>query len=396
MRQGQKSVGTNATAQTQENPFMAWAEAMCRVIVEDPINEQLIPRLIALNFKDARGCPKLQASVIDPIALEQLAAAAASMVGAGLLAVDDPLEDYLRERFDFPPADPEARVLRKAQAEEQRQAELEGMKNPAAVGEDGEERHEAVTERKGPDGSRTVKREKTVRSSKAKTLNTRDDPGNGNFALTEAEVDTIRAALDAARPAAARFSGLTHEYDPTALRDQFEDLFTRLHEDGYAAVLAELTRQQGDRTLTLKQKTVKDPTHPKTLARLAVEAVARSVQGVVDRLALLKAPPETVQEEVTLAVQRAVEREAQDTATLAFNGGRKAAAEEQGAIVMGALYTSILDENSCGQCRKADDNQVRALHDEQLAPVPNPLCEGWTRCRCLHVYVLSDDVPFRP
>lgn len=378
MRQGQKNVGTNATAQTQENPFMAWAEAMCGVIVEDPINEQLIPRLIALNFKDAKGCPKLKASVIDPMALEQLAAATGSMVSAGLISVDDPLEDYLRERFDFPPADPEARQQRKAQAEEQRQAELEGMKNPVDNGTE-----EKVHERPLPGGAK--QRTRTVK----KLTDTPEGP------LTDRELDAIRGVLDNARPTAARFTGLTANFDREQLQAQFEALFTDVYEQGHATVLAELTRQaQG--AVTLKQKTINDPTAPKTLARLAVEAVARTVQGVRDRLALLKSPPEVVEAEVTQAVQRVVEREAQDTATLAFNGGRKAAAEEQGAIVMGALYTAILDDNSCGQCRKADDDQIRALHDEQLIPVPNPLCEGWTRCRCLHVYVLSDDVPFRP
>jgi hypothetical protein len=397
MRQGQKNVGTNATAQTQQDPFMAWAEAMCGVIVEDPVNEQLIPRLVSLNFDDADGFPCLHASVIDPIALEQLAAAAASMVSSGLIYVDDPLEDYLRDRFDFPPADPEQREQRKVAEEEARQAELEATKNPAPVGEDGEERHEAVTEKRGPDGSRTVRQEKTVRRSKARTLSHAD--GHPDV-MTEGEVDAVRRILDQARPTAARFTHtLTHDHRPDRqqIERQFEDLFTSIWQQGHETVTNELVRQaSGARAVTLKNTTVKDPTEPRTLARLAAEAVIRSVQGVLDRLALLKAPPEVVDAEVITATQRAVEREAQDTAVLALNGGRKAAAQEQGAIVMGAIYTAILDERSCQACEHADDNQIRALHDPELTPVPNPLCEGWTRCRCLHAYVLSDDEPFRP
>jgi hypothetical protein len=75
----------------------------------------------------------------------------------------------------------------------------------------------------------------------------------------------------------------------------------------------------------------------------------------------------------------------------AINAGRQAAAQAAGDEVIGARYTSVLDKNTCGACRDADDGVLRRLDDPGLAPAPNPACEGGDRCRCIHVYQLRSE-----
>ncbi len=48
-------------------------------------------------------------------------------------------------------------------------------------------------------------------------------------------------------------------------------------------------------------------------------------------------------------------------------------------------YSALLDNNVCGPCAAEDGKE--AENENDLAPTPNPECEGSDYCRCFHVWI---------
>jgi hypothetical protein len=167
MRLGQAGEGARATADVQQDPFYAGVEALTNVVVA-PWNDHLIPKIIAVNFPDAEGAPTLAMEKADSTALTELQTYVSGLAGSGALTVDEPLEDFLRDRADLPPADPEERAKQKQMREEKQQAELDAAKNPhppERPGDKGEERTVETSEPHPDDGRRRIKKttKETVR-----------------------------------------------------------------------------------------------------------------------------------------------------------------------------------------------------------------------------------------
>lgn len=83
-------------------------------------------------------------------------------------------------------------------------------------------------------------------------------------------------------------------------------------------------------------------------------------------------------------------KEALSNVTATVNEGRNDKATASPDVV-GAFYTSCLDENSCEPCVSADTGTMLAPQDAVLLGPPNPSCDGGDFCRCTLVWVLSDD-----
>lgn len=160
MRLGQAGEGARATADVQQDPFYAGVDALASCIT-DPWNDELIPRIIALNFDDADGAPTLKLEKVDATSLTDLQTYTTGLVGSGALTPDEPLEDWLRERAKMPAADPAERQRQKALREEKQQLEVEGLKTPPPDGpKPGDKGQEKITETNDPhptDGRRRVK-----------------------------------------------------------------------------------------------------------------------------------------------------------------------------------------------------------------------------------------------
>lgn len=160
MRLGQGgggSKGALATAEVQDDPFTLACAAFAEPIVAEVL-QILVRRFVNLNYGEGTPLPQITMSVSED-SLAEFAAGIAPLVTAGLVHPDDPLEDFLRQRGKLPPADPAAREERKQALADQAEADLEARKAGAAVKPGEESQHEATTERVGPDGSKTVKRE---------------------------------------------------------------------------------------------------------------------------------------------------------------------------------------------------------------------------------------------
>lgn len=166
MRLGQGGTGSKgamSTAEVQDDPFAAAVTAMAAPLIAE-VTQLVIRRFVTLNYGADKPLPVLTMNLSEGD-LAELVTYVGTLVGAGALYPDDVLEDFLRQRGKLPPADKAARDERKAQEEEARQAEIEGQKAGPAVGQDGH--HEATTETRKPDGTRTVKREKTKTTARA-------------------------------------------------------------------------------------------------------------------------------------------------------------------------------------------------------------------------------------
>jgi hypothetical protein len=100
MRQGMDKVGTNATADTQQDPFLKLCEAIVSMVVEEPWNDQIIPRIVDLNIDGypdgGNRYPKLSCSLIDSTTLTELADYVKQLADAGALRPEPRLEAFLR------------------------------------------------------------------------------------------------------------------------------------------------------------------------------------------------------------------------------------------------------------------------------------------------------------
>lgn len=105
---GHHQVGAKATAQVQDDPFWTATEALGN-LTAIPLNE-LIARIAYLNVPGIQGAPTLQMSMHDSASLSELASYAKTLYEGGFLIPSPALEDYFRERADFPAIEPDVRT----------------------------------------------------------------------------------------------------------------------------------------------------------------------------------------------------------------------------------------------------------------------------------------------
>ncbi len=73
----------------------------------------------------------------------------------------------------------------------------------------------------------------------------------------------------------------------------------------------------------------------------------------------------------------------------AFADGRQDGYDEHADEISSVIYSALLDINTCEQCADADGQEGDTPDD--IPDVPNPDCDGGDKCRCVHVYVFSDE-----
>jgi phage gp29-like protein len=73
----------------------------------------------------------------------------------------------------------------------------------------------------------------------------------------------------------------------------------------------------------------------------------------------------------------------------AFAEGRDAGYEQFKDEIGSCYYSALLDINTCGECADADGKTADTPDD--LPDTPNPDCDGGDKCRCVIVYVFSDE-----
>lgn len=185
---------------------------------------------------------------------------------------------------------------------------------------------------------------------------------------------------------------------------------------GSNQVRRELSRQRnGDPVLrtifrardrTRPEMRMADPptADPDEVARM-VDAMARSLAASISDAARQGAAQAALRALAAYAYLRAIGNQTQaasDGAALRagicvsrfVNMGRAIAASEEASQIVGAVYSALMDNNTCAVCEDADG---QVTHDLALAEswTPNIQCEGVEKgneCRCLSIYVYDEAV----
>lgn len=395
MRLGQAGEGARATADVQQDPFLAGVEALSAVI-EGPVNEELIPRICALNL-DVDEPPKLQLSLVDSTSLTELKEFVAGLVEKGVLQPDQPLEDFLRKRADLPSADPQERKRR----DQERDA---GAKAAAAAAAD------AAGEGEGDPDDKPDEQDEDTTALVALSVAT--DRGEMRWWEQHMSLQDISSSIDGARDTFQRAArDETHQLartlagqlqaekatrvDTGPLAAILEEQLGALYETGRRTVGEELARQGAAQAGLMLDRQVPAGALRRR-ARLAADGI---VSRIVQRVSRLVLGGRHTEAEVLVAGEQeataALRAEAIAHAAPALNLGRGHEAQARAGDIAGTYYTSILDTRRCGTCRAADDDILRRLDDPvRLSRVPpNPLCEGGGACRCMEAFVLADEAP---
>lgn len=404
MRLGQQGEGARATADVQQNPFLALCEGFVGVLVENPINLQLVPRIVDLNFSTDR-LPKLSCSLIDSTSLADLGTFVAQLAEKGAIRVEPTLEAYLRKRADLPEADEEA-IEKNAEEAMKRAQEMAalapdkpapGAKPPAKPG---------AAPVKPPAKATAVK----LDADEPVTLARADRPlkpweQSMSLDRIEATIDDAQARLEGQAGEQARALAVAMARGQKAKTDELEAAIEATLEGlfvtGRATVVEELERQKlGDLSWLLDAGDNPDEipdglakrmrARAKAMADAIRAAIAAALAAEQFRRGATEASAQSAAETAGMSGLRA---QAQQHASSVLNEGRTIQAEAQSEEIAGTRYTSILDGRRCTTCAAADDDVLRPLDDPvRLARIPpNPGCQGGGRCRCLEAFQYRDE-----
>lgn len=124
--------GSRAVSQDHSRLFMLSEQATARMI-RDTIQEQLINRICDLNYsKLPNGYPRLEFSKIGEDDITGISSAIKQFVDAGILTVDDSVENKVRAMFDLRPLDDDI----KKSATERKEARMELVPEAQPAGND--------------------------------------------------------------------------------------------------------------------------------------------------------------------------------------------------------------------------------------------------------------------
>jgi hypothetical protein len=399
--QGQGAAGARATADSQENPFLAACEALAGE-VEVPLQD-LVNRIVALNFEDVEEPPRLKMSLVDSTSLNELAEYVAKLVEKEALYPDNELEDFLRKRADLPPADAEAREAREKREEEARElaakaaAAPEGGQPPTVNGNPNPEPEPEPEPAKDDDDQADAERREMRWWEELMSLDE-----------IETAIDNARERFEAAGgPAARRLAGemaaaalagksVTPKADEDLQKAIYAEL-ARLYRTGRSTVTDELNAQRpgaGDPAASDEEAEARKRLMER--AKLAAQAIGSRIWQKVSHTVLTRPGDRSaVQSAGEAEAAAGLRAEAQLHAAGALNEGRQDQASAQSEEIAGSRYTSILDRRRCDQCALADDDVLRRLNDPvRLAhKPPNRDCHGGGRCRCMEFYELKDEAP---
>jgi hypothetical protein len=416
--QGQGAAGARATADSQENPFLAACEALAGE-VETPL-QQLIDRFVSLNF-DVERSPRLKMSLVDSTSLNELAEFVGKLIEKEAMHPDDELEDFLRKRGDLPPADAEARDARKQQAEEARELQKKAAEAPPKpVPEPGSGADPRPKPRPAPPAAVPEPKPDPPKPAKAADHDPAEriegeDRREARWWEDLMSLDEIETAIDNARsrfesaagPEARRIAGemtdaalagkvVTPKADEDLQKAIYAEL-ARLYRTGRSTVVDELNAQRpsaGDPAASDEESEARKRLMAR--AKLAAQSIGSRIWQKISHQVLMRPGDRAAAQKAGEAEAAAgLRAEAQLHAASALNEGRQDQASIQSEEIAGARYTSILDRTRCEQCALADDDVLRKLADPvrlEHKP-PNQDCYGGGRCRCMEFYELKDEAP---
>lgn len=401
MQLGHHQVGAKATADVQMDPFITATMAFAETGPLPPLN-RLVDDIRKANWPKADGSPTLTVNLTDEASLSEIATYVNLLVSQNAMQVDPELEDWLRERGGLPPANGDIRDMKLAA---QKQA-LENaanppepvnplMQSPPQIGKPAAN---------SPDGQQQQK-PASQGNAKPQTPGKQLDTPTVKWWEQLLSQDKLKRALDGARSSVEESAGSTAQgvalqiaagQDPNVqgLADALTDEYTRLYQLGAGTVRDELAKQHPAQLMSPVDVIAGLGARIKRARQRGDHSANNVAQAVTTKLKQLdisglKDGPERTQLATTTAVQQ-LHLEALQNAAASINDGRWDVGSTAPDVV-GAIYTSVLDGNTCDECESADTGDVLTLDQAADLGPPNPDCAGGDRCRCQLVYVTSAD-----
>ena len=215
-----------------------------------------------------------------------------------------------------------------------------------------------------------------------------------------------------ARAAAAkgRAAGFVASRPPMvdALTKQIAAVLTEHYQAGRAQVTSELARQRrgepvgaeitdarhGDAPTQLAEPTEVPAAVAAAIAQeaeIAARKIAAAAQASAAQQAMRDAATpldDDVFEEGIMRESDAAALRCGGQVTRLMNSGRADEAQAQSAEIADAVYSALLDRNTCDECEGQDGDTTTDL-DEAASWTPNPNCAGGDACRCLTVFEIA-------
>lgn len=133
-------------------------------------------------------------------------------------------------------------------------------------------------------------------------------------------------------------------------------------------------------------------------AARAAATTAIATAGAVGVAALVEVARNTTRDRLDALSTAVTETNVAAAVNVGFGAGRddgvRAVMQEEPDVVIGWVYSAVMDENSCDVCAELDggEYQMDEPDDMRGTQAPNPKClGGYGRCRCIKVFVMADE-----
>jgi hypothetical protein len=186
------------------------------------------------------------------------------------------------------------------------------------------------------------------------------------------------------------------------LTDQVEALLQDVYQFGLDQVAAELARQKGGAAPGDAEKIRMADSRRDPIGLYADGIVTEFQNNLTARAATvasdyLRRPGDKTKGEIIQSIENDLDGQsdkwidgaASKGVNEAFADGRDDGYEAHKDEIGSVIYAAILDINTCEACADADGEEGATPDD--IPGAPNPDCDGGDRCRCVHVYVFSDE-----
>jgi hypothetical protein len=185
-----------------------------------------------------------------------------------------------------------------------------------------------------------------------------------------------------------------HESQPNTdeIRAGLRRHFNGLYDLGRATVKNELAKQR--RRLRTLDDGVSGPDEQRRIrtklrAQHSADLIGQATNAALTKAAIAGVAVSSLQQIAEQAATRELHAEAMEGSPQSIADGRTDVATSDPNVV-GGYYTAVMDANTCEVCDEADTSQMLTV-EEAEGQAPNPNCEGGGRCRCMIVWVLSND-----
>ena len=376
--------GSLAMHQDKSSFFLMALGAIAKGVT-GPFNRELIPRIVAANFPEARGKFTLVHGRLDRRDIETLAKALHDLIPVGAVGADPGIEAEVRELLELPPM-------------EEMEASLRANRR---------HRMSAKVRELAP---RTTAEKVPDFLAMAQGMDRTENQIVRSYANIQAR--QIEKLVDEAMKAIERGDPARLERIHVPFKDEASSAFSKPLEDLYRQGQREVKKEFAKMGAGAPVRAA-DPLDPTddTSVKLWLRARSRAIalalaerlrtsmlrhsldmirRGEVDRDSLVA--------RLTVLSDRDIKREAGASVSEALDLGRDSVAQQNSQLIQAVEYSAIMDSGTCGPCGVLDGTSFEfGSQQMQNAQPPYRNCSGFgnPRCRCVFIFTLVTEAPGR-